>query len=158
MNLAEVIVAASVFLGVCSSTAQMGALSAHAMAESRTRAAASEQIQAQFFAVAPVIRAGVPATSNSATSNCGLAAGAMQQQLERGLPPLGPGLQRQLSLAAGGEQVVLTISAPGGLRRQRLLTPAAYGLCAVDDVSVGADPNADADAGAVVQEASHGLS
>ena len=149
MSLAEVIVAASVFLGVCSGSAQMSALSASAMAESRARAAASEQIEAQFLAVAPVIRAGV-----SVTSSCAAAAGAMRQQLELGLPPLGPGLQRQLSLAAGDEQVILAFSAPGGLRRQRLLTPAAYGLCA----AVDSEAVPETVAGAVGQEANHALS
>ena len=92
MNLTEVIVAASVLLSACSGAAQLGASSAQAMANSRSQAAAVEQIEAQLLAVAPV-------------------------------------LQRQLSLAAGGEQVQLVLTGAGNLRRSRLLHPAAFGLC-----------------------------
>ena len=126
MTLTEVLVSASLFLGVCSGAAQMGAGTTRAMTASRERAAVLEQIEAQFLAVAPVIHAGV-----TVSSSCGAAAIAMQQQLEVALPPLGTGVQRQLSLVAGGEQVLIAFTGPGGVRRQRLLTPAAYGLCPV---------------------------
>ena len=92
MNLPEVIVASGVFLAACSGAAQMGASSAQAMALGRQRSDLLEQIELQFLAVAPVLRAAQPAVP----LGCPAAARLMQQQLAQGLPPLAPGLQRQV--------------------------------------------------------------
>lgn len=124
MNLTEVIVAASVFLGACSGAAQMSAASAAAISQSRLRAAALEQIEVQFLAAAPVIHSGL-----GPSTDCAAAARAMLQQLEASLPPLKPGLQRQLSLSASSEQVLLRFNTGSGVQRARLLAPAAFGLC-----------------------------
>ncbi len=133
MNLAEVIVATAVFLGACNGAAQMGVSSAEAMSQSRARMQVNEQMAAQLLAVAPVIAAGQPAISGQ---DCWAAAQWMQHQLEAGLPPQGPGLQRRLELNSAADQVLLTLEADAGLRRQRLLSPAAYGLCGRATASV----------------------
>ncbi|MFZ9620148.1 MAG: hypothetical protein ACO289_03005 [Prochlorococcaceae cyanobacterium] len=57
MNLAEVIVAATLLLGASSAAAQMGSASTAALQRSRLQAAAVEQIEAQFLASAPLIAA-----------------------------------------------------------------------------------------------------
>ena len=124
MNLPELIVAASVFLGACSGAAQMGAASAGAMTQSRTRTAALEQIEAQFLAAAPVIRAGV-----GESADCADAAQGMQEALEAGLPPLPQGVQRQVRLTASGMHVHLEFTGSSGLQRTRLLSPVGFGLC-----------------------------
>ncbi|MBM5798169.1 MAG: hypothetical protein FJ051_09220 [Cyanobacteria bacterium M_surface_9_m1_291] len=128
MNLIEVIVAASVFLGACSGAAQMGASSAAAMTSSRARTEALEQIEAQLLAVGPLIAA-ARAEGPAPSSSCRTAVPWLQAQLETGLPPLAPGVQRAFSVDPTGEQVQIAFSAEGGVRRQRLLNPAAYGLC-----------------------------
>ncbi|MEB3235406.1 MAG: hypothetical protein VKM98_08255 [Cyanobacteriota bacterium] len=128
MNLTEVIVAATVFLGACSGAAQMGATSAAAMTSSRARAAALEQIEVQVLAVAPLMaaaRAQTPAPS----SRCRDALPWLQAQLEAGLPPLAAGVQREFSVDPTGEQLQLAFSAGGGVRRLRLISPAAHGFC-----------------------------
>lgn len=130
MSLTEVIVAATVFLGACSGAAQMGAASAQAMTQQRQQAQQLEQIEAQLLAAAPVIRAALAeAPQPLGSGTCAAAAEWMQIQLEAGLPAAGSGLGRQLSLSASGEQVQLTVQGAGDLRRQRLFSPAAFGLC-----------------------------
>jgi hypothetical protein len=128
MSLAEVIVAAAVFLGACSGAAQMGASSAEAMTQQRQQAQQLEQIEAQFVAVAPLLRA-ARSEAPEPGGDCAAAAQWMQAALEAALPPLEPGLNRQLSLSASGEQLQLTVAAGGKLQRQRLYSPAAFGLC-----------------------------
>lgn len=129
MNLAEVIVAATLLLSASSGAAQMGSASAAALQRSRVQAAAVEQIEAQFLASAPLIAAAAAQHAPEPGADCAAAAQWMQQQLQGGLPPLPAGLQRQLSIAASGEQVQMLIAASGSLRRTRLLHPAAFGLC-----------------------------
>jgi len=128
MNLAEVIVAATVFLGACSGAAQMGASSAQAMSSSRTRAAALEQIEAQVLAVGPLLAA-ARAQGPIPGSSCRDALPWLQAQLDAGLPPLATGVHRTLSVDLTGEQLHLAFSAGGGVRRLRLISPAAHGLC-----------------------------
>jgi hypothetical protein len=128
MNLPEVIVAASVFLGACSGAAHMGAATAGAMTQQRQQVQQLEQIEAQFLAAAPVIHA-AQAAEPAASGDCAAAAQWLQAQLEAGLPPAGAGLGRQLSLSESGEQVQLVLTAAGGLQRQRLYSPVAFGLC-----------------------------
>ena len=140
MNLTEVIVAATVFLGACSGAAQMGASSAEAMSSSRTRAAALEQIEAQVLAVAPLMAA-ARAQAPSPSSRCSDALPWLQAQLEAGLPPLASGVQRELSVDPTGEQLQLAFSAGGGVRRLRLVSPAAYGLCGLPAPSQLASTN-----------------
>lgn len=124
MSLTEVIVAASVFLSACGGAARIGASSAAAMTQSRDRAAALEQIEAQFLAAPPLLQA-----AGNGSLDCAAAAQLMLQQLEAGLPPVPQSLQRQLTLATSGELVVLRVSGPAGLQRTRLLSPAAFGRC-----------------------------
>jgi hypothetical protein len=126
MNLAEVIVASSLFLGACGGAAQIGSSSAQAMAQSRHRIDVMETIEAQLLAVAPVLQG---AAHDGPAHDCGGAAQWMLQQLASALPPLPPGVERQLSLAGGGQQVMLVLRGPDGLRRERLYSPVGFGLC-----------------------------
>ena len=125
MNLCEVIVAATVFLGACSGAAQMGSSSAEAMTASRQRSVVLEQIEAQFLAVDPLLRDAAPPE----LLGCSAAAQWMRQHLDQGLPPLAAGLQRQVNLSSSGEEVQVVFVAGDVLKRSRLLSPAAYGLC-----------------------------
>ncbi|MBU6250592.1 MAG: hypothetical protein KGO47_05430 [Cyanobacteria bacterium REEB417] len=126
MNMAEVIVASSLFLSACGGAAQIGSSSAQAMAQSRHQFDVMETIEAQLLAVAPVLQGAV---HDGPAHDCGSAAQWMQQQLASALPPLSHGVERQLSLAAGGQQVMLVLRAPNGLRRERLYSPVGFGLC-----------------------------
>ena len=133
MNLAEVIVAASLLLSASSGAAQMGSASTAALQRSRLQAAAVEQIEAQFLASAPLIAAAAAQHAPEPSAGCAAAAQWMQQQLQAGLPPLAAGLQRQLSVDASGEQVQMLIAGSGSLRRTRLLHPVAFGLCGLEE-------------------------
>jgi len=131
MNLVEVIVASSLFLSACGGAAQIGSSSAQAMAQSRSRSGAMESIEVQLLAVNPVLRVSDPQgdAPDGPAHDCSGAARWMQQQLAAALPPLPPGVHRQISLAEAGDQVVLVLQAPDGLRRERRYSPAAFGLC-----------------------------
>ena len=130
MSLLEVIVASSVFLGACSGAAQIGAASAQAITQQRQQSQQLEQIEAQLLAVAPVMQAArAEAPQGLVGSDCGAVAAWMQDRLAADLPPAGAGLERQLSLSAAGDAVQLTLAVPGGPQRQRLFSPAAFGLC-----------------------------
>lgn len=128
MNLVEVVVATSLFLGACSGAAQMGAASAQAMNQARQQGQLQEQIEAQFLAAGALVHQLEPASEHS----CAAAAQQLQSALAAALPPVPVGLQRQLSLAPAGDQVQLTLAGAGGLQRQRSYSPAAAGLCAAD--------------------------
>ena len=127
MNLAEVIIAALIFVGACGGAAQLGASSAQAMTQGRQLALAQAGVEAQLLAVAPLLRAQAPAQP---ASDCALAARAMVQQLELGLPDAAEGVQRQLSLSDRADQVLLSLNTVSGARRERLFSPAAFGWCA----------------------------
>lgn len=140
MNLVDVIVASSLLLGACGGAAQMGSSSAQAMAHSRSRLEALENLEAQLLAVPPVLQAAAAAGQDR---DCSSAARWMQQQLVAAMPPLPQGVERQLALAPGGEQVVLVLSGPDGLRRQRLYSPVAFGLCGGITGAQAAEPPAE---------------
>ncbi len=125
MNLIEVVVAAALFLGACSGAAQMGASSAQAMTKGRLQGQQLEQIEAQFLAAAALLRQVEPSPDRT----CDAAAQLLQSQLAASLPPVEAGVVRQLSLVPGSIHLQLTLAGEGGLRRQRLYSPAAAGLC-----------------------------
>ncbi len=125
MNLIEVVVAAALFLGACSGAAQMGASSAQAMTQGRLQGQQLEQIEAQFLAAAALLRQVEPSPDRT----CDAAAQQLQSQLAASLPPVEAGVVRQLSLVPGSIHLQLTLAGEGGLRRQRLYSPAAAGLC-----------------------------
>ena len=127
MNLIEVVVAAALFLGACSGAAQMGASSAQAMTKGRQQGQQLEQIEAQFLAAAALLRQVEPSSDRNLT--CDAAAQLLQSQLAASLPPVEAGVVRQLSLVPGSIHLQLTLAGEGGLRRQRLYSPAAAGLC-----------------------------
>ena len=127
MNLAEVIVSASIFLGACSGAAQLGASSAQAMTQGRLQAKALASVEAQLLAVAPLLQTQAPAQP---AHDCAVAAQLMLHQLESGLPAAADGLQWQLSLTASADQVRVSLSTAAGVRRERLYSPAAFGWCA----------------------------
>jgi len=127
MNLIEVVVAAALFLGACSGAAQMGASSAQAMTKGRLQGQQLEQIEAQFLAAAALLRQVEPSSDLNLT--CDAAAQLLQSQLAASLPPVEAGVVRQLSLVPGSIHLQLTLAGEGGLRRQRLYSPAAAGLC-----------------------------
>lgn len=125
MNLVEVVVAASVFLGACSGAAQLGASSTQALQQSRLQQASVEHSESQFLAV-PVLVRGAP----QAVGGCAMAAQWMQQQLQAGLPALPQGFTRSVAIGPQGDQVVLVVKPPVGPQRMRLFSPVAFGLCA----------------------------
>ena len=125
MNLIEVVVAAALFLGACSGAAQMGASSAQAMTQGRLQGQQQEQIEAQFLAAAALLRQVEP----SSDLTCDAAAQQLHSQLAASLPPVEAGVVRQLSLVPGSIHLQLTLAGEGGLRRKRLFSPAAAGLC-----------------------------
>ena len=131
MNLAEVIVSASIFLGACSGAAQLGASSAQAMTQGRLQAQALASVEAQLLAVAPLLQTQAPAQP---ALDCAAAAQLMVHQLASALPAAADGLQRQLSLTASADQVRLSLSTAAGVRRERLYSPAAFGWCAPANV------------------------
>ena len=108
----------------------MGASSAQAMTQGRQQEQLQEQIEAQFLTAAAVLRQARPAPDGS----CDVAAEQLHSQLVTALPPVPGGLVRELSLgpasATANPHVQVTLTSPGGLRRQRWYSPAAAGLCA----------------------------
>lgn len=73
---------------------------------------------------------------------CGNTGAALHSQLSA--RPLGAGIQRQLSISAGGsgptgdEALLLELAVDGlPIRRQRLYVPAALGLCSAPAASTG---------------------
>ena len=132
MNLVEVVVAATVFLGACAGSAQMGAASTAAVHQVSQRQVALEQIEAQLLTGQALLQ-----QVDWVGLNCTEAARAMQQQLNAGMPSAPSGLVRQVSLSADGHQVVLSVATAATgesqpILRQRWLSPAAYGLCGAD--------------------------
>ena len=125
MNLVEVVVAASVFLGACGGAAQLGASSTQALQQSRQQQLSVELSESQFLAV-PVLVRGSP----QSVGGCAMAAQWMQQQLLAGLPALPQGFTRSVAVGPQKDQVVLTVLPPVGPQRLRLFNPAAFGLCA----------------------------
>lgn len=128
MNLVDVLMATSLFLGTCSGVAQMGAAGAQAINQSRQQGQLQEQIEAQFLAAGAVLHQLEPASE----STCTAAAQQLQRALAAALPPVPVGVQRQLSLVQAGDQVLLALASAGGPTRQRWYNPAAAGLCVAD--------------------------
>jgi hypothetical protein len=103
----------------------MGASSAQAMTKGRLQGLQMEQIEAQFLAAAALLRQVEPSSDRT----CDAAAQQLQSQLAASLPPVEAGVVRQLSLVPGSIHLQLTLAGEGGLRRKRLFSPAAAGLC-----------------------------
>ncbi|MCP9915186.1 hypothetical protein [Cyanobium sp. ATX 6F1] len=144
MNFADVLVGSLVFSMASGSSLQLTAGMGRSLLEQRADRQRSERIELELLAADQRLRQGaaqIPSADPACADPAGLMVALIQApQAQAPLSePLPAGLERRLE-AVGPQQVRLSFMGAGPMTaRQRLFTPAAYGLCA-PGASTGVTP------------------
>lgn len=126
MNLAEVLIAAVLFTLSAGSSLQIWSLISLAAVEEERRQQLADRLDGELAGLDAWLR--LQAQQAVAHPPCGQSAGSLQTLLVSRAPSAG--VQRQTSLLAGSDGVLLELAIEGlPLRRRRLVLPAALGLC-----------------------------
>lgn len=135
MQLVEVLVASTVFAVSAGGAMQMSAATAASTLMSRTREQVLESIEQDRLSLQGYWR-----RSTTQSMTCLAVLVMMESQAGQVMPPAG--VQRQLRRSSEGELLEITWQGIGSeaVRRRRLVSPLALGLCAPSLVAAGGLP------------------